>query len=285
MNVQGAIGVIGSGTMGRGIAEVFSSHGFDLLLVDLTRELLERADSAIRRSLDKQVEKDVITETDKRETLARIATGTSFDVLKLCDLVIEAVSESKTVKRSVVEQIEEHVAEECIIASNTSTISITEIASFAKRPGRIIGMHFMNPAPRIDLVEVISALQTEDKVREAVLALAKRVGKTPVEVKDSPGFVLNRLLIPMINEAVFTLENGVADAATIDACMQLGANHPMGPLALADLVGLDICLNIMEVLSAEFGDPKYRPADLLRRMVHAGYLGRKSGRGFYEYDR
>ena len=215
--------------------------------------------------------------------LAAIQATTDYSDLASCHLVIEVVSENRDIKKQVLRKIEFAVTDECIIASNTSTISITELASEISVPRRFVGMHFMNPVPAMQLVEIIAALQTVEEVTAEVVALAKKIGKTPIMVSDSPGFVLNRLLIPMINEAIYALDEAVADAESIDSCMRLGANHPIGPLALADLIGLDICLHIMEVLHADFGDSKYRPCPLLRRMVAAGYLGRKSGRGFFAY--
>jgi 3-hydroxybutyryl-CoA dehydrogenase len=277
------VGVVGSGTMGAGIAQVFALAGNQVILVDLRQELLDRALAGISANLERQAKKQAITAVQKDACIAAIRAATDTVALTPCSLVIEAVSEDAEIKTRVLKQIEAAVSEECIIATNTSTISISRLASCLRAPRRFIGMHFMNPAPVMQLVEVVSALQTAPDVTGAVEAAAKRIGKTPVLVKDSPGFVLNRLLIPMINEAVCALDCGVASAEAIDACMKLGANHPMGPLALADLIGLDVCLRIMEVLHADFGDPKYRPCPLLRRMVAAGRLGRKTGSGFFAY--
>jgi 3-hydroxybutyryl-CoA dehydrogenase len=280
---EGTIGVVGSGTMGSGIAHVFALSGYGVVLLDLRTELLDRAVAGISANLERQVKKQALSAVQKQAALAAIRASTAYGDLGSCRLVVEAVSENREAKKQVLQDIEAVVAEQCLIASNTSTLSITELASCLRLPQRFIGMHFMNPAPMMQLVEVIGGLQTAETVSAEVVELTRKIGKTPVQVRDSPGFVLNRLLIPMLNEAACALESGVATAEAIDACLKLGANHPLGPLALADLIGLDICLRVMEVLQADFGDPKYRPCPLLRRMVAAGRLGRKSGRGFYEY--
>jgi 3-hydroxybutyryl-CoA dehydrogenase len=277
------IGVVGSGTMGAGIAQAFACFGHRVILVDLTQEQLDRAMAGIAKSLEKLLKKESITSAQRDTALAVVHCTTDYAELGGCGLAIEAVSEDREVKKRVLGKIESVVADTCIIASNTSTISITELAAALKAPRRFIGMHFMNPVPVMQLVEIITALQTADEVRQEVVLLAKKIGKTPVQVRDSPGFVLNRILLPMINEAIYALDEGIALPEEIDACMKLGANHPLGPLALADLIGLDICLGIMDVLHADIGDSKYRPCPLLRRMVAAGYLGRKSGRGFFTY--
>ena len=279
------IGVIGAGTMGNGIAHVAAQHGKSVVLVDIDEGQLERALATIARNLDRQIKKEIIDEAARTDTLARIETSSDLEATAAgVDLVVEAAPENAQLKYRIVEAVDAAAEPETIIATNTSSISITEIAARTGRPDRVIGMHFMNPVPVMQLVEVIRGLATSDETTRAVVALAEELGKTPVEVNDFPGFVSNRVLLPMINEAVFALMEGVAEARAIDTVMKLGMNHPMGPLELADLIGLDTCLSILEVLHGQLGDDRYRPCPLLRKYVAAGWLGRKSGRGFHTYD-
>jgi len=277
------IAVVGAGTMGNGIAHVLAQAGRAVVLVDLSQPLLDRALETIRANLDRQVRKGRLTETDRDDTLARIATGTTLDAVGGAELIVEAATETPDVKFSLFEQLDARAADGAILATNTSSISITEIAAHTRRPDAVIGMHFMNPVPVMPLVEVIRGLETSDATTGAVVAEAEVLGKTPVEVNDYPGFVSNRVLMPMVNEAIYCVMEGVAEPEAVDAVMKLGMNHPMGPLALADLIGLDTCLHILEVLHRGLGDDKYRPCPLLRKMVAAGRLGRKSGRGFHDY--
>jgi 3-hydroxybutyryl-CoA dehydrogenase len=278
------IAVVGGGTMGNGIAHVAAQAGKDVRLLDVSAALLEKAVATIGKNLDRQIKKGTLDESAKEAILGRIATGTDLAAgVADADLVVEAVPEKIELKNTIFRTLDAAAPEGAILASNTSSISITEIAAATARPGQVIGMHFMNPVPVMQLVEIIRGLATTDETTAAVVALAKELGKTPVEVNDFPGFVSNRVLLPMINEAVTALMEGVADVEAIDTVMKLGMNHPMGPLALADLIGLDTCLNILEVLHRELGDDRYRPSPLLRKYVAAGWLGRKSGRGFYAY--
>jgi 3-hydroxybutyryl-CoA dehydrogenase len=278
-----SLGVVGAGTMGHGIAQVALAAGYRVVLVDSAREALERGLAGIQKGLGKMVEKGKLDAAARDQAWARLEPGSALQALAQADLVVEAVVEKLEVKSEVLGRLAGITRDDAILASNTSSISITKLAAATPRPGRVIGMHFMNPVPLMQLVEIIRGLQTEQAVYDAVEAVTRAMGKTPVEVHDAPGFVSNRVLMPMINEAVFCLYEGVGEAPAIDQVMKLGMNHPMGPLALADLIGLDVCLDILRVLHDGFGDPKYRPCPLLVRMVDAGYLGRKSGRGFYDY--
>jgi 3-hydroxybutyryl-CoA dehydrogenase len=280
---QQPIGVVGAGTMGQGIAQVLVTAGFETTLYDVAEAPLARAREAIEKGLGKLVAKDRLAEADKAAALARLSTTTELSALGDSEVIIEAAPESPELKEGLFRDLSA-LGDEIILASNTSSLSLTRLAAVSRRPERVVGMHFFNPVPVLKLVEVIRAEQTSDATVARIEALAEALGKTAVPVGDAPGFAVNRLLVPMINEAAFLVQEGTATPEAVDQAMQLGAAHPMGPLRLADLIGLDVCLAIMEVLQEGFGDPKYRPCPLLKRMVAAGYLGRKSGRGFHAYD-
>jgi 3-hydroxybutyryl-CoA dehydrogenase len=276
------IAVIGAGTMGNGIAHVFAQSGFEVTLIDVQEEALKRALATIGKNLDRLIKKEKISADDKSETLARISTSTDISTgVAYAELAVEAATERTDLKLRIFEEMDAAAPAHCILASNTSSISITKIAAATKRPDQVIGMHFMNPVPIMKLVEIIRGFSTSDETCAAVMELSKQLGKSPVEVNDYPGFVANRILIPMINEAIITLHEGVAEVEAIDTVMKLGMAHPMGPLQLADFIGLDVCLSILEVLHKGLGNPKYAPCPLLVNMVTAGHLGAKSGQGFY----
>ena len=278
--------VIGAGTMGNGIAHVFAQKGYSTTIIDISESALEKALATIDKNLSRMVAKEKITESDKAATLALIKTSTAMNsAVSNADLVVEAATENIDLKLKIFKQLDEHAPAACLLASNTSSISITKIASVTKRPEQVIGMHFMNPVPIMKLVEVIRGYATTDEVTERIMDLSKQLGKVPVMANDYPGFVANRILIPMINEAIYTLHEGVAGVEEIDTVMKLGMAHPMGPLQPADFIGLDVCLAICKVLQDGFGLPKYAPCPLLVNMVTAGKLGRKSGEGFYQYEK
>jgi len=278
------VAVVGAGTMGNGIAHVFAQNGHPVTLIDTRQEFVDRGLSTITKNLDRQIKKEAITAEDRARTLRSITTALDLGAAADADLVIEAVTEDAGLKKEIFRKLDELCKPHAILASNTSSISITELAGVTRRAGQVIGMHFMNPVPMMKLVEVIRGIATTDETYRTIDELAKKLGKVPAVANDYPGFVSNRVLLPMINEAIYCVMEGVADKESIDTVMKLGMNHPMGPLTLADFIGLDVCLAIMEVLHEGLGDDKYRPCPLLRNMVRAGYLGRKSGRGFYSYE-
>jgi 3-hydroxybutyryl-CoA dehydrogenase len=277
------VGVIGAGTMGNGIAQVFAQSGFSVMLVDIAQPMLDRARASIEKSLGKFVDKGRLSASERDAAIGRLETATALDQLAGADFVVEAIVENADTKRVLFTSLDAITRPEVILASNTSSISITLLGAATARPDKVLGMHFMNPVPLMALVELIRGQATSDASMTTVSEVAKRLGKTPVEAADYPGFIANRILMPMINEAIFAVMEGVGTPEAIDAVMKLGLNHPMGPLTLADFIGLDVCLDIMRVMHDGLGDPKYRPCPLLIKMVDAGWLGRKSGRGFYQY--
>jgi 3-hydroxybutyryl-CoA dehydrogenase len=283
MSIQ-TIMVIGAGQMGAGIAHVAAQAGLQVILNDIKPEFVDKGINTISKNLQRGVDKGRMTEAEKADILSRVSASVSLEDASKADFIVEAASENMDIKEKIFTELDKHARPEVILATNTSSLPITEIAAVTNRPAQVIGMHFMNPVPVMELIEVIRGIATDDETLKTVLELSEKMGKTAVEVNDYPGFISNRVLIPMINEAIYTVYEGVAKPEAVDQVMKLGMNHPMGPLTLADFIGLDTCLAIMEVLYEGFGDPKYRPCPLLRKMVKAGWLGKKSGKGFYEYN-
>ena len=279
------VGVIGTGTMGAGIVQVLAQHGYEVVMRSRHQESVDKGIAKVEKNLAKMVAKEKITEDQKNEAMGKITGSTDIAIVKDADLIIEAASEDMEAKKALFKELDELVGPDCILASNTSSLSITEIAMATSRPDKVVGMHFFNPVPAMKLVEIINGLLTSEETNKTVTDLSVDLGKEPVQVKEAPGFVVNRILIPEINEAIEILNEGIATAEDIDTAMKLGCNHPMGPLALGDLIGLDVCLAIMNTLYTEFGDSKYRPSILLKKMVRAGKLGMKTGAGFYDYSR